>query len=95
MLWFLIGTALVSAHPVPFFIIIFLMTMAGLWEFFQLLHLRQAQGEAVVTMATSAVYISVCFWTAAAGGGIDFSDLISWPFFTSPWPVLSSTCFPR
>jgi phosphatidate cytidylyltransferase len=79
VLWFLIGAALVSAHPVPFFLIIFILMMGGLWEFFHLLHMRHAQGEAAVTMAISAVYVSVCFWSAARGGGTDFShfDLLA------------------
>lgn len=74
VLWLLIGSALVSAHPVPFFIIIFLLMMGGLWEFFHLLHIKHARGEAAVTIALSAVYVSVCFWSAARGGGTDFAQ---------------------
>ncbi|MBU6300973.1 MAG: phosphatidate cytidylyltransferase [Verrucomicrobia bacterium] len=79
VLWLFIGGALVSAHPVPFFVIILLLMMGGLWEFFHLLHMRHARGEAAVTMALSAVYVSVCFWSAAAGHGTDFArfDLLA------------------
>jgi phosphatidate cytidylyltransferase len=79
VLWFLTGAALVSAHPVPFFLIIFVLMMAGLWEFFHLLHMPHARGEAAVTMGISAVYVTICFWSAAHGGGTDFAkfDLLA------------------
>jgi phosphatidate cytidylyltransferase len=79
VLWLLIGSALVSADPVLFFLLIFLLMMGGLWEFFHLLHIRHAKGETIVTLSVAAAYVTVCFWHAAGGGGTDFSrfDLLA------------------
>ncbi len=72
VLWALVGSALVFAKPVLFFLLIGGLTVLGLLEYFRLIHIRHARGEANVTLAVSVVYISTCFWAATSGGTNDF-----------------------
>lgn len=66
-LWVLIGAALVSAQAVLFYPIILALVVLGLREFFRLLHMKRARGDAAVTITLAIIYVSAFFWTAAAG----------------------------
>lgn len=64
-LWVLIGAALVSAKAIFFFGIILALVILGLKEFFDLLHMRRARGDGVITIAVAVTYVSAFFWLAA------------------------------
>jgi len=78
-LWLLIGAALISANAVLFYILILSITVIGLREFFHLLHLKRARGDAAVTILVAVAYVSTCFWSAARGNGhhVGLIDLVA------------------
>lgn len=66
-LWLLFGAALVSGNALLFYLIILALTVSGMSEFFHLLHMKRARGDATVTIALSVAYVSAFFWSAASG----------------------------